>query len=70
MGEYHVALIRFCPVKLARAGPKNGDFIMHTPKLLVAALLLALSLGLGGCFHHAQAVAAEPLPPPVSHPLK
>ncbi len=37
---------------------------------VVAFLLLTLSLGLGGCFHHAQAVAAEPLPPPVSHPLK
>jgi hypothetical protein len=49
---------------------QNGDFIMHTRKLVVAFLLLALSLGLGGCFHHAQAVAAEPLPPPVSHPLK
>ncbi|MGB0055378.1 MAG: hypothetical protein WBQ20_01180 [Methyloceanibacter sp.] len=43
---------------------------MHTRKLVVAFLLVALSLGLGGCFHHAQAVAAEPLPPPVSHPLK
>jgi len=49
---------------------QNGDFIMHTRKLVVAFLLIALSLGLGGCFHHAQAVAAEPLPPPVSHPLK
>jgi len=49
---------------------QNGEFIMHTRKLVVASLLLALSLGLGGCFHHAQAVAAEPLPPPVSHPLK
>jgi hypothetical protein len=49
---------------------QNGDFIMYAPKLVVAGLLLALSLGLGGCFHHAQAVAAEPLPPPVSHPLK
>ena len=38
---------------------------MHTRKLVVAFLLIALSLGLGGCFHHAQAVAAEPLPPPV-----
>jgi hypothetical protein len=49
---------------------QNGDFIMHTRKLVVASLLLTLSLGLGGCFHHVQAVAAEPLPPPVSHPLK
>ena len=45
---------------------QNGEFIMHTRN----SLFLALSLGLGGCFHHAQAVAAEPLPPPVSHPLK
>jgi len=36
---------------------------------VVAALLLAISLGLGGCFHHNQAVYAEPLPPP-NHPLK
>jgi hypothetical protein len=37
---------------------------------VVAALLLAISLGLGGCFHHNQAVYAEPLPPPSNHPLK
>ena len=41
---------------------------MHARKLVVAALLLSVSIGLGGCFHHGQAVAAEPLPPPVSHP--
>jgi hypothetical protein len=43
---------------------------MHAHKLVAAALLLAMSLGLGGCFHHRQVVAAEPLPPPVSKPLK
>jgi hypothetical protein len=43
---------------------------MYIRKLVAAALLLAMSLGLGGCFHHQQAVAAEPLPPPVSKPLK
>jgi hypothetical protein len=41
---------------------------MNARKLVAAALLLAMSLGLGGCFHHQQAVAAEPLPPPVSKP--
>jgi hypothetical protein len=25
---------------------------------------------LGGCFHHNQAVYAEPLPPPVNAPVK
>ena len=41
---------------------------MQVRKAVVAALLLTVSLGLGGCFHHGQAVYAEPLPPPVSHP--
>jgi hypothetical protein len=41
---------------------------MHARKLVAAALLLAMSLGLGGCFHHRQAVASMPLPPPVSQP--
>jgi hypothetical protein len=36
--------------------------------LVIAALLFVVSLGLGGCFHHRQAIAAEPLPPPVSQP--
>jgi hypothetical protein len=38
--------------------------------LIFGALLIGVSLGLGGCFHHAQAVTAEPLPPPVTKPLK
>jgi hypothetical protein len=46
----------------------NGDFVMHVHTLVVAALLLTVSFGLGGCFHHRQAVAAEPLPPPMSQP--
>jgi hypothetical protein len=54
-----------CPVR----GKKTG-FTMQSQKLLVAALLLVMSIGLGGCFHHAQAVAAEPLPLPVTKPLK
>jgi hypothetical protein len=37
---------------------------------VVVALLVAISLGLGGCFHHNQAAYAEPLPPPSNHPLK
>jgi hypothetical protein len=37
---------------------------------VVAALLIAIALGLGGCFHHNQAIYAEPLPPPSTHPLK
>jgi hypothetical protein len=57
--------------RLLNRSQKNGDFVMHAHKFVVAAMLLAVSIGLGGCFHHAQAVAAEPLPPPVSHhPLK
>jgi hypothetical protein len=51
------------------SGKKRG-FTMKNHRLFVAALLLAMSIGLGGCFHHAQAVAAEPLPPPVIKPLK
>jgi hypothetical protein len=31
--------------------------------IIVAAVLMVL-LPLGGCFHHAQAVAVEPLPTP------
>jgi hypothetical protein len=49
---------------------KERGFTMQNHRLFVAALLLAMSIGLGGCFHHAQAVAAEPLPPPVTKPLK
>jgi hypothetical protein len=40
---------------------------MSTRSVLIAALLLAASLGLGGCFHHQQVYVAEPLPP-LSHP--
>ena len=42
----------------------------YARKLIAGALLIGVTLGLGGCFHHAQAVTAEPLPPPVSPPLK
>jgi hypothetical protein len=38
---------------------------MRTIALLA---LMAASIALGGCFHHQQAVYAEPLPPPVSTP--
>jgi hypothetical protein len=42
---------------------------MYTRSVLVAALLMAASLGLGGCFHHGQTYMAEPLPPPpLGHP--
>ena len=38
-------------------------------RIMVALVLLAASLSLGGCFHHNQAAYAEPLPPPpLSHP--
>jgi hypothetical protein len=64
--DYHVLSIWFgeCLARL-----KTGIHYAAR-KLVAAALLLAMSLGLGGCFHHRQAVAAEPLPPPVSKPLK
>ena len=42
----------------------------YVRKLIAGALLVGVALGLGGCFHHNQAVYAEPLPPPVSKPLK
>jgi hypothetical protein len=32
--------------------------------------LVAASIALGGCFHHQQAVYAEPLPPMSNPPLK
>jgi hypothetical protein len=40
-------------------------------RMLLAFAILATSLMLGGCFHHNQAVYAEPLPPPVHNaPIK
>lgn len=40
-------------------------------RMLLALAILATSLMLGGCFHHDQAVYAEPLPPPVHNaPIK
>jgi hypothetical protein len=48
-------------------GQKKRGFTMQNHRLFVAALLVVMSIGLG---HHAQAVAAEPLPPPVTKPLK
>jgi hypothetical protein len=51
---------------------KYGGFhiMYYARKLIAGALLVGVALGLGGCFHHNQAVYAEPLPPPVSKPLK
>jgi uncharacterized lipoprotein YajG len=37
-------------------------------RTVVALAILASSVILAGCFHHRQAVYAEPLPPPVSNP--
>jgi hypothetical protein len=37
-------------------------------RIVVALAILASSVVLAGCFHHRQAVYAEPLPPPVSNP--
>jgi hypothetical protein len=39
-------------------------------RTILALAILATSLTLGGCFHHNQAVYAEPLPPPVNAPVK
>jgi len=33
-------------------------------RAIVLAVVLAAFLPLGGCFHHTQAVAVEPLPTP------
>jgi hypothetical protein len=38
-------------------------------RIIITLAGLAISLALGGCFHHQQAVAAEPLPP-AHQPLK
>lgn len=40
---------------------------MRTIALLA---IVAASIALGGCFHHQQAVYAEPLPPISTPPLK
>jgi uncharacterized lipoprotein YajG len=37
-------------------------------RTIVTLAILASSVMLAGCFHHGQAVYAEPLPPPVSNP--
>jgi hypothetical protein len=37
-------------------------------RTVVALALIAASVMLAGCFHHRQAVYAEPLPPPVGNP--
>ncbi len=37
-------------------------------RTILVLSILATSLMLAGCFHHRQAVYAEPLPPPVSNP--
>jgi hypothetical protein len=37
-------------------------------RTVVALAILATSVMLAGCFHHRQAVYAEPLPPPVVNP--
>jgi hypothetical protein len=39
-------------------------------RTVVALAILAASIALGGCFHHRQAVVAEPLPPASHPPLK
>ena len=39
-------------------------------RIILALALLGASLLLSGCFHHNQAVYAEPLPPPAHPPLK
>jgi hypothetical protein len=36
-------------------------------RIAVALAMLATSVMLAGCFHHGQAVYAEPLPPPISN---
>jgi hypothetical protein len=33
-------------------------------RVIILSAILAALLPLGGCFHHAQAVAVEPLPTP------
>ena len=49
-GAYHVCDCQ--PTKsLPGFGQKNG--VMQNHRLFVAALLLVMSIGLGGCFHHA-----------------
>jgi hypothetical protein len=39
-------------------------------RIILALALLGAALSLSGCFHHNQAVYAEPLPPPAHPPLK
>ena len=66
--SYQTVVRRVLPI----AEFKDGGFhiMYYARKLIAGALLIGVALGLGGCFHHAQAVTAQPLPPPVSKPLK
>jgi hypothetical protein len=37
-------------------------------RTIITLAILASSIMLAGCFHHRQAVYAEPRPPPVANP--
>jgi hypothetical protein len=53
------------------AQKRKGSTLGGSPMRIILALaLLGASLSLSGCFHHNQAVYAEPLPPPAHPPLK
>ena len=49
---------------------KGSTFGGSAMRIIVALALLGASLSLSGCFHHNQAVYAEPLPPPAHPPIK
>ena len=71
----HVLIVIYptvIPAVCSIAEFKYGGFhiMYYARKLIAGALLVGVALGLGGCFHHNEAVYAEPLPPPVSKPLK
>ena len=49
---------------------KGATFGGSPMRIILALALLGASLSLSGCFHHNQAVYAEPLPPPAHPPIK
>jgi hypothetical protein len=49
---------------------EGGTEMQSTIKLLVTLAVLAMSLSLGGCFHHRQVETEAVMPPPSTPPLK
>jgi hypothetical protein len=48
------AICLYCQIQATK-----GELIMRA--LIVCAIVITAAVGLGGCFHHAQAVTQQPL---------